>query len=138
MKITVRSTLPIGAGLGSSAAYAVCLAAGLLSLTNNTQYPSYSNSDLQLINSWAFEAEKIMHGNPSGVDNSVSVFGGILRFRKAVLTPLQNPGQLRILLVNTQVSRSTKALVAKVRSYQEQVCSLSLRCVYTGIYFIVI
>jgi len=32
------------------------------------------------VNRWAFVGEKILHGNPSGVDNSVSVFGGALSY----------------------------------------------------------
>ena len=33
-------------------------------------------------NLWAFVAEKVLHGNPSGVDNSVSVYGGALAYTR--------------------------------------------------------
>jgi hypothetical protein len=35
------------------------------------------------VNQWAFVAEKVLHGNPSGVDNSVSVFGGALAYTRS-------------------------------------------------------
>lgn len=35
------------------------------------------------VNRWAFIGEKVLHGNPSGVDNSVSTFGGALAYKKA-------------------------------------------------------
>lgn len=35
------------------------------------------------VNRWAFVAEKILHGNPSGVDNSVAVYGGALAYTRS-------------------------------------------------------
>jgi len=37
---------------------------------------------LKTINDWAYLGEKCIHGNPSGVDNTVATFGGGVVFRK--------------------------------------------------------
>uniref|UniRef100_A0A3Q1AXQ5 mevalonate kinase n=1 Tax=Amphiprion ocellaris TaxID=80972 RepID=A0A3Q1AXQ5_AMPOC len=95
LTVTVWSELPTGAGLGSSAAYSVCLAAALLCTSGVIPAPlkewdhtaRWCQEDLELINSWAFQGEMIIHGNPSGVDNAVG----------------------------TWVPRSTKVLVARVK-----------------------
>ncbi|XP_060894095.1 mevalonate kinase isoform X2 [Labrus mixtus] len=116
LTLTVWSELPTGAGLGSSAAYSVCLAAALLCASGAIPSPlkecdhtaRWCQEDLELINSWAFQGEKIIHGNPSGVDNAVGTWGGMLRFLAGKIIPLSRVPLLRILLTNTKVPRSTK------------------------------
>ncbi len=86
MTVHVTSNLPVGAGLGSSASYSVCLATGLLlalghipipnSIEGNTDSSfSGSSTSMNLINRWAFQAEKVIHGNPSGIDNAIATYG---------------------------------------------------------------
>ena len=94
VRVTVRSEgLPIAAGLGSSAAVSVSAAAAMLRASGvigsgtlvdhaSSRRRRLSRPDLELINEWAFASEKIFHGTPSGVDNAVSTFGGMVQFRK--------------------------------------------------------
>lgn len=93
------TSIPIGAGLGSSASYCVCLSTALLAGTGRIPLPSVitatgsvspstalsatdaetnvslSAQDLELICQWSLEAEKLVHGKPSGIDNSVCTYG---------------------------------------------------------------
>ncbi|XP_042344256.1 mevalonate kinase [Plectropomus leopardus] len=123
LTVSVWSELPTGAGLGSSAAYSVCLAAALLCASGAIPAPlrewdhtaRWCQEDLEHINSWAFQGEMIIHGNPSGVDNAVGTWGGMLRFLAGKIIPLSRVPLLRILLTNTKVPRSTKVLVARVK-----------------------
>ena len=76
--MNLASHLPTGAGLGSSAAFSTCLAMSLLVLKGlipRKEHSSLSAAQLKLINNWAFMAEKIIHGRPSGIDNSISTYG---------------------------------------------------------------
>lgn len=119
---TARSALPISAGLGSSASYASCIAASLLLLHKRASIaPSgVEASQTEHINGWAFLAEKVIHGNPSGIDNAVAIRGGAVAFARAVngqpgrLDAVRGFKSIRFLLTDTRVPRNTKALVAGV------------------------
>lgn len=127
LRFTVRSTLPIGAGLGSSASISVCLTAAL-SLLGNHVKPAYlkkddltaDNEDSLFIDSWAFMGEKCIHGNPSGIDNAVATHGGAVMFQRmqssipSVRTTMRNFPPLKLLLTNTRQPRRTAELVANV------------------------
>ncbi|CAK9436113.1 uncharacterized protein LODBEIA_P06710 [Lodderomyces beijingensis] len=130
----VRSTLPIGAGLGSSASTAVCLSAALAKLGNWIADPQLSQTDLEpegddegndhdlhFINDWSLIGEKCFHGNPSGIDNAVATYGGAVMFQKsstpgqpASRTNIRNLPPIKLLLTNTKVPKSTAELVAGV------------------------
>ncbi|GJJ69895.1 mevalonate kinase [Entomortierella parvispora] len=116
---SVRSNLPVGAGLGSSASYSVCVATALLKINGHlTGLDTVTQRDL--VNQWAFQAEKVIHGNPSGIDNTVSTFGGAVAFKKGAIEPLPGFQSLRFLLTNTRVPRETQVQVANVRKLREK------------------
>lgn len=61
LEIKISSTIPIGRGLGSSAAIAIALVRGLFAFFNQ----KLSNSQLMIL---VERAEKFAHGTPSGID----------------------------------------------------------------------
>ncbi|KAF2435116.1 mevalonate kinase [Tothia fuscella] len=128
---TLRSTIPIGAGLGSSGSIAVCLSAALLlqirALSGPHPDQPSEESELQIerINRWAFVGEMCTHGNPSGVDNTVSAGGKAVLFQRKdytkppVVVPLRDFPELPLLLVDTRQSRSTATEVARVATLRK-------------------
>jgi mevalonate kinase len=123
---TLRSTIPIGAGLGSSASIAVCMSAAfLLQLrTLSGPHPDQPADEARLqverINRWAFVAEMCIHGNPSGLDNTVATQGKAVVYRRTetskapLVSPLWDFPELPLLLVDTKQPKSTQFEVAKV------------------------
>ncbi|KAK4127786.1 mevalonate kinase [Parathielavia appendiculata] len=123
---TLRSTIPIGAGLGSSATIAVCLSAALLTQLRALSGPhpdqplDEARKQIERINSWAYVYEMFIHGNPSGVDNTVSTQGKAVVFQREdygkppSVRPLWDFPELPLLLVDTRVPKSTAHEVAKV------------------------
>lgn len=131
----IRSTLPIGAGLGSSASSSVCLASALALLGRHVKAPQYAqtdrvvadNTDAAFIDAWSFMGEKCFHGNPSGIDNAVATHGGAVLYQRtlspdtpSVRTNLRNFPPLQLLLTNTKVPRSTAELVGGVAKITTQ------------------
>lgn len=74
--ITIDSKIPTGAGLGSSASRAAATTKAIAELFGK-------ELSLEEINEIAFQQEKIIHGTPSGGDNSACCFGGLVWFKKA-------------------------------------------------------
>jgi len=125
---TMRSTIPIASGLGSSAAISVCISAGLLKQAQHLQSPGSKKSqeaEINKINQWAFVGELCIHGNPSGVDNTVATRGKAVLFKRTeagkppMVEPLNNFPVLPLLLVDTKQARSTAVEVAKVAALRK-------------------
>ncbi|OAA56402.1 mevalonate kinase [Cordyceps fumosorosea ARSEF 2679] len=128
---TLRSTIPLGAGLGSSASISVCMSAALLLQlrTLSGPHPDQPHDEARLqverINRWAFVSEMCIHGKTSGVDNTVSTQGKAVIFQRTeagkppVVRNLLDFPELPLLLVHTGQPKSTAHEVAKVAKLRE-------------------
>lgn len=109
LKVRVEATIPMAAGLGSSAAVAVALLRALTRALGKDLPPD-------VISALAYEVEKIHHGTPSGVDNTTVAFARPVYFRKGhPPEPLEVGGPFTLLIGDTGVPASTKDTVARVR-----------------------
>jgi mevalonate kinase len=108
--ITISSTIPVASGLGSSAALAAAFIRGF------SQYLGFQLGNEQ-INELAFEVEKIQHGTPSGIDNTVIVYQKPIFFIKGQAIEYINLGQpITLIVADTGVRSLTREVVAEVRS----------------------
>ncbi|XP_014475947.1 PREDICTED: mevalonate kinase [Dinoponera quadriceps] len=117
-RIHLDTCLSINSGLGSSASFSVCLATCFYQwsrLQKGIVGTGLGTFDLTQISQYAQNCEKIMHNNPSGLDTSICTFGSIVKFQKgSLMEPMAEVPSLRILLVDTRIERSTKALVQMI------------------------
>lgn len=124
----MSNQLPVGAGLGSSSAFSVAIATSLIRFKYrdqcevcNIKYDNIMentrpcNHLLELINDYAYTSECLFHGKPSGIDNHVSTFGGALAYSKSSTKIYKNFLKLKLLVVNTNVSRCTIDMINIVK-----------------------
>lgn len=110
VKVSIRSELPPGAGLGSSASTMVAAVSAVSRLEG-------WNMDVNSIIETAMLGEKLIHGNPSGIDVAVSALGGVIQFRVGEEPKrIDVPKPVRLLVVNSGDRRSSKRLITKVSS----------------------
>jgi len=114
LNISVRSEIPMASGLGSSAAVTVSTVAAVgkllgapLSVEDIAQLP--------------FEAESYVHVKPSGVDQTISTYGGVLVYRRGSPPKRLDVGaDVPLVVGNTGLPRITGQLVATVRELRDR------------------
>lgn len=113
LQIDISSTIPVASGLGSGAAVTVALTRALAS------YLNFPMSDEQ-VNSFAYEIEKLHHGTPSGIDNTVITYAKPVYFVKGQSIEIFRVGSpFMIVIGNTGISAPTKESVGDVRKLWE-------------------
>ena len=105
--------LPAGVGLGSSAALSVALIRAL------ARFAGQSLSDA-VVCARAFEIEKIFHGFPSGIDNTVATYGGLIAFRRGdTVKPLATARTIPLVIALGRAPRETQQAVRGLRERWE-------------------
>ena len=111
MRIEIFPNVPRAMGLGGSAALAVAVIRAM-----NLHYSL--GLDDERVNQLAYECEKVAHGTPSGLDNTLATFGEFTLFR-AGEQPLRETIQvncpLPIVIGMSGVESLTARTVARVR-----------------------
>jgi mevalonate kinase len=114
LKITVSSTIPIARGLGSGAAVSTAIVRALAQHVGGW-LTSRAVSDL------VFETEKIYHGTPSGIDNTVIAFGKPVYFVKDKTVDIFWVGEpFQLVIGDTGITSPTRVAVRDVRAAWEQ------------------
>jgi hydroxymethylglutaryl-CoA reductase len=109
--VRVHSAVPSASGLGSSAAVAVAV----IRAFNHVLALGLSN---EVVNELAYECEKLAHGDPSGVDNTVATYGEAVLYCKGAAQPVQTLELIEyppIVIASSGVQSSTREQVAAVR-----------------------
>lgn len=123
--LTIRTTLPVGCGMGSSAALAVAVIRAVAALEGR-------RADFAECYDKGFVIERAFHGTPSGIDHTVSSMGGVLCYRRGTaqagaqagaqaapqVERLPPPPLAWIVLDTGRPARTTAEMVAGVRARQ--------------------
>lgn len=109
--VVVRSSIPIASGLGSGAAVSTAVVRALAEFVDGSLSPAQ-------VSTLVFEVEKIHHGTPSGIDNTVIAYEQPVYFvRPDPSGPhLMSVGApFTLVIADTGLPSPTKCLVSRVR-----------------------
>jgi mevalonate kinase len=107
--LTVRSTVPIAAGMGSGAAVSAAIARALAAALGRQLAP-------ETLSALVYQVERIHHGAPSGVDNTVVSYGLPVYFvRGEPPQPLSIARPFWLVIADTGVRSSTRVAIDYVR-----------------------
>lgn len=113
LQIRVTSTIPVASGLGSGAAVSVAIIRALSS------FLTHPLPDEQ-VNALAYEAEKLHHGTPSGIDNTVITYAKPVYFmRGQPVKTFRAARPFTLIIADTGLPAPTRESVGDVRKLWE-------------------
>ncbi|WP_349903335.1 hydroxymethylglutaryl-CoA reductase, degradative [Parafrigoribacterium humi] len=120
MRVDVFPHLPRASGLGASAALAVAI---IRAVADRFEVELTEEQ----ISNLAFECEQIVHGTPSGIDNTVATFGRPILYRRAgegaaasEIRDVVSPRPIPVVIGLTGVRSLTSHTVGLVRAARER------------------
>ncbi|MCD4737885.1 MAG: mevalonate kinase [Anaerolineae bacterium] len=112
-RLTVHSELPIAAGLGSGAAVSVAVARALVAFLGH-------ELGAKAVSTLAYEVEKIHHGTPSGIDNTVIAWEQPVYFVKGAAPEVFTvSAPFWLLIANSGIPSLTREAVQGVRQRRD-------------------
>jgi len=112
--LIINSQIPIAVGLGSSASILVACSASILKFL-------LGEVNKDLIIKFASKAEEVAHARPSGIDPTITTYGGILIYRRIEgFLRLNVPKPFKIIIGVSSLTRSTGEMVKKVRNLKNK------------------
>ena len=110
--LRIHSSFPFASGLGSSAAITIAIARAISSFVGHPL-------PVEEVNAIAFKTEQLMHGNPSGIDNTVIAYERPLVFTKGFPVEFVTPGDtFHFIVADTGVKKSTALTVAQLAQHR--------------------
>ena len=109
VRVSVESDLPIGAGMGSSAALSIATLRALAKTYGH-------EATFDWLYEQGFVMERVFHGTPSGLDHAVCALQKPIRFVREgpSICEIALP-QCTMVVMNSQEPKKTKEMVSKVR-----------------------
>ena len=108
-ELVLRSTIPIGSGLGSGAAVCTATARALSAFLGLALSPAE-------VSALVYETEKLLHGTPSGIDNTVIAYDQPVYFiRGQAPVPFKTAAPFTLVIGDTGLSKPTRLVVGEVR-----------------------
>ncbi len=119
MTITVSSQIPIASGLGSGAAITAAVVRALAEFLGVAHLATP-----EWVSALTYEVEKIHHGTPSGIDNTVVAYEMPVYFVRQQphnhIEPFTVARPIHLLVADTGVRSSTKIAVGDVRHHWQE------------------
>jgi mevalonate kinase len=113
-RIDLHSTIPIASGLGSGAALSTALVRAVFAQVGRAADPA-------IVSRLVYESERIYHGTPSGIDNTVIAFGTPIWFvRGQPPESFAPPLPFTLAIADSGIRSPTKETVGDVRRGWEQ------------------